>query len=231
MGRIGGRTQQWGCRRRATFKARVRQLTWEADLEGNRVRTVLRSTGVQWTAIVLALVALIITIMLPSSTSSASAATPAQVHSTVMIARLGTVPAAKPTTAQIRKAQIKSLRMKLVKVAKAQIGDRYSAGSSGPHAFDCSGLTRYVFKQVTGKTLPHHSRSQYGVVKKIRTKDAQPGDLVFFFNRGAHHVGIYIGGGKMVDAAGRGKGVRVSPISGSWWGRTFSGIGRVLPAV
>jgi cell wall-associated NlpC family hydrolase len=35
----------------------------------------------------------------------------------------------------------------------------------------------------------------------------------------------------MVDAAGRGKGVRISPISGSWWGRTFSGIGRVLPAV
>jgi cell wall-associated NlpC family hydrolase len=121
--------------------------------------------------------------------------------------------------------------MKLVKVAKAQIGDRYSAGRSGPNAFDCSGLTRYVFKQVTGKNLPHHSRSQFGVVKKIRTKDAQPGDLVFFFKRGAHHVGIYIGGGKMVDAAGYGKGVRVSPISGSWWGRTFSGIGRVLPAV
>lgn len=230
MGRIGDRTQEWGCRRRATFKARVRQLTWEADLEGNRVRTVLRSASVQWTAIIIALVALIIVIMLPSGSSPAAAATPTQVHSTVMIARLGTVPVAKPSAAALRKAQIKSLRMKLVKVAKAQIGDRYSAGSAGPDAFDCSGLTRYVYKQVTGKSLPHQSRSQFGVVKKIRTKDAQPGDLVFFFKRGAHHVGIYIGGGKMVDAAGRGKGVRVSPIHGSWWGRTFSGIGRVVPA-
>jgi len=230
MGRIGGRTQHWGCRRRATFKARVRQLTWEADLEGNRVRTVLRSTAVQWTAIVIALVALIITIMLPSSTSRAEAATPTLVHSTVMIARLGTVPAAKPTAAQVRKAQIQNLRMKLVKVAKAQVGDRYSAGSAGPNAFDCSGLTRYVYKTAIGKTLPHQSHSQFGMVKKIRVKDAQPGDLVFFFRHGAHHVGLYIGGGKMVDAAGYGKGVRVSPIHGSWWGRTFSGIGRVVPA-
>lgn len=194
------------------------------------MRTDLRFSYVQWTTLVVALVALLVTMMLPSSSSLAAASTPTQVHSTVMVARLGTVPKAKPTAAQLRKAQIHNLRMKLVKVAKAQIGDRYSAGSAGPNAFDCSGLTRYVYKTAMGKSLPHQSHSQYGVVKKIRTKDAQPGDLVFFFRRGAHHVGIYIGGGKMVDAAGYGKGVRVSPIHGSWWGRTFSGIGRVLPA-
>ena len=194
------------------------------------MRTDLRFSYVQWATLVVALVALLVTMMLPSSSSLAAASTPTQVHSTVMVARLGTVPKAKPTAAQLRKAQIHNLRMKLVKVAKAQIGDRYSAGSAGPNAFDCSGLTRYVYKTAMGKSLPHQSRSQYGVVKKIRTKDAQPGDLVFFFRRGAHHVGIYIGGGKMVDAAGYGKGVRVSPIHGSWWGRTFSGIGRVLPA-
>jgi cell wall-associated NlpC family hydrolase len=79
-------------------------------------------------------------------------------------------------------------------------------------------------------SLPHYSYSQYSSTRRIPVSEAQPGDLVFFFKRGAHHVGIYIGGGKMVDAAGRGKGVRISPISGSWWGRTFSGIGRVLPA-
>jgi cell wall-associated NlpC family hydrolase len=190
----------------------------------------LRSTSFQWTLIAVALVALLVTIMLPSSTTQASAATPTKTYSTVMIARLGTVPAAKPSAAQLRKAQIHNLRMKLVKVAKAQVGDRYSAGSSGPNAFDCSGLTRYVYRTAMGKTLPHQSHSQFRIVKKIRVKDAQPGDLVFFFRHGAHHVGLYIGGGKMVDAAGYGKGVRVSPIHGSWWGRSFSGIGRVLPA-
>ena len=86
------------------------------------------------------------------------------------------------------------------------------------------------YKTVTGKELPHQSHAQYARVKRITRANAKPGDLVFFFGGGAHHVGIYIGNGKMVDAAGYGKGVRVSPISGSWWSRTYSGIGRILPA-
>jgi cell wall-associated NlpC family hydrolase len=126
--------------------------------------------------------------------------------------------------------KVQLTRARIVDVAKKQIGDRYSAGSTGPHAFDCSGLTRYVYKVATGKELPHQSHAQYARVKKISRGQAKPGDLVFFFRGGAHHVGIYIGNGKMVDAAGYGKGVRVSPISGSWWSRTYSGMGRLLPA-
>jgi cell wall-associated NlpC family hydrolase len=140
---------------------------------------------------------------------------------------------ARQRAAAARKAQVakvQQVRTRIVQVARKQVGDRYSAGSSGPSAFDCSGLTRYVYKVVTGKELPHQSRAQYAKVKKVSRKDAKPGDLVFFFGGGAHHVGIYIGNGKMVDAAGYGKGVRVSPISGSWWSRTYSGIGRILPA-
>ena len=127
-------------------------------------------------------------------------------------------------------AQVRAVRTEIVAVARKQLGDRYSAGSSGPHAFDCSGLTRYVYKTVTGRELPHNSHAQYSRVKKISKKQAQPGDLVFFFRGGAHHVGIYIGGGKMIDARGYGSGVKVSPISGSWWGRAYSGMGRILPA-
>jgi cell wall-associated NlpC family hydrolase len=123
-----------------------------------------------------------------------------------------------------------SSRARVLKVARDQLGDRYSAGATGPNAFDCSGFTRYVYKVATGKSLPHQSRSQYGVVKRIPLKQAKPGDLVFFFRNGAHHVGIYIGGKKMIDAAGYGEGVKVSPITGSWWGSTFSGVGRILPA-
>jgi cell wall-associated NlpC family hydrolase len=83
---------------------------------------------------------------------------------------------------------------------------------------------------VTGKELPHSSHAQYGRVKKISKKKAKPGDLVFFFRGGAHHVGIYIGKGRMIDARGYGEGVKVSPISGSWWGRSYTGMGRILPA-
>jgi cell wall-associated NlpC family hydrolase len=131
---------------------------------------------------------------------------------------------------EAKAVRIQQVRTRIVQLAKKQVGDRYSAGSSGPSAFDCSGLTRYVYKVATGKELPHYSRSQYAKVTKVSRKNAKPGDLVFFFGGGAHHVGIYIGNGKMVDAAGYGKGVRVSPISGSWWSRTYSGIGRILPA-
>ena len=129
-----------------------------------------------------------------------------------------------------KKHQIRQVRNKIVKVARAQIGDSYRAGHSGPNAFDCSGLVRYVFKQVTGRNLPHYSKAQYKQVRKVSKKNAQPGDLVFFFRNGAHHVGIYIGNGKMIDAPSAGKKVRVSPISGSWWGRSYTGIGRLLPA-
>jgi cell wall-associated NlpC family hydrolase len=131
---------------------------------------------------------------------------------------------------QARIAKIQQTRSRIVQVAKKQLGDRYSAGSSGPNAFDCSGLTRYVYKTVTGKELPHNSHAQYARVKKISRSAAKPGDLVFFFRGGAHHVGIYIGKGKMVDARGYGQGVKVSPITGSWWGRSYSGMGRLLPA-
>ena len=129
-----------------------------------------------------------------------------------------------------RAAQVQALRSRIVEVARKQLGDRYSAGAAGPNAFDCSGLTRYVYKVATGKELPHQSYAQYAKVKRIPRSKAQPGDLVFFFRNGAHHVGIYIGKGRMIDAPRYGEPVRVSPISGSWWGRTYSGMGRLLPA-
>lgn len=135
------------------------------------------------------------------------------------------------TSKQRRALKANYLRTTVLKVARKQIGDPYIAGRSGPDGFDCSGLTSYVYAKAVGKKLPRTSWQQYRAAKKIARKDAQPGDLVFFFERGAHHVGVYIGNGKMIDAPQRGTRVRVSPITGSWWSRSFTGIGRVLPAV
>jgi cell wall-associated NlpC family hydrolase len=87
-----------------------------------------------------------------------------------------------------------------------------------------------VYQEITGKSLPHYSKAQYKRAQKIKKVNAQPGDLVFFFQSGAHHVGIYIGNGKMIDAPNAGKSVRVSPITGSWWGRSYTGMGRLLAA-
>ena len=132
--------------------------------------------------------------------------------------------------AQAREAKVQAMRSRVVSLAKAQIGDTYVAGAAGPNRFDCSGLTRYVFQKAIGKSLPHQSHAQYAQVKKIRFADAKPGDLVFFFRNGAHHVGVYIGNKRMVDAVGYGEGVRISPITGSWWSRSYTGMGRILAA-
>ena len=125
-------------------------------------------------------------------------------------------------------AAVAQLRAKIVKLAKAQVGDSYRAGRTGPDAFDCSGLTSYVYKHAAGIDLPRVSYSQWRKVKRVRYRDSQPGDLVFYFRGGAHHVGIYIGNGKMVNAVNPSKGVRISPITGSWYSRAYSGMGRII---
>jgi cell wall-associated NlpC family hydrolase len=128
------------------------------------------------------------------------------------------------------KARVAAMRDRILTVARKQLGDPYRAGSAGPDAFDCGGFTQFVFKRALGMDIARSSRGQYQQVERIKKKDAQPGDLVFFFEGGAHHVGIYLGNGKMIDAPNPGESVSVNPISGSWWGRSFTGIGRILPA-
>jgi cell wall-associated NlpC family hydrolase len=129
-----------------------------------------------------------------------------------------------------REKRIMKTRAEIIRVARKQLGDPYVAGHSGPNAFDCSGFTRFVYKTVTGRELPHYSRDQYRVAKRIPLKQAKPGDLVFFFRNGAEHVGIYLGKGRMIDAANPRRDVSINPVFTEWWGRSFTAIGRVLPA-
>lgn len=114
-----------------------------------------------------------------------------------------------------------------VQYALSQVGDRYVAAAAGPSAFDCSGLTMQAWRQA-GVSLPHYSRSQYSTTRRVPLSQAQPGDLVFYFGSGAHHVGMYIGNGKMVHAANPRTGVVVTSVLGPWYSSRFSGIGRVV---
>mgnify|MGYP002042733480 FL=1 len=116
---------------------------------------------------------------------------------------------------------------KAVMYALSQVGDRYVAAAAGPNSFDCSGLTMTAWRQA-GVSLPHYSRSQYSVTRRVPLSQAQPGARVFYFGRGPHHVGMYIGSGKMVHAANPRTGVVVSNILGPWYSSRFSGIGRVV---
>jgi cell wall-associated NlpC family hydrolase len=114
-----------------------------------------------------------------------------------------------------------------VQYALSQVGDSYVAAAAGPSAFDCSGLTLAAWRQA-GVSLPHYSFSQYGTTRHVSLSEAQPGDLLFYFGGGTHHVAMYIGGGRMVHAANPSSGVIVSSVYESWYMQRFSGVGRVL---
>ena len=98
-----------------------------------------------------------------------------------------------------------------LKYALAQIGDRYVFGAAGLTTWDCSGLTMRAF-QSAGVSLPHSSRAQSRMGKSIPFGQKKPGDLLFF-GRPVSHVGIYLGGGRMVHAPRSGSRVKVAEAS------------------
>lgn len=99
-----------------------------------------------------------------------------------------------------------------LKYALQQIGDRYVFGAAGLVTWDCSGLTMRAY-QSAGVSLPHSSAAQSRMGKKVSFNALKPGDLLFY-GRPVSHVGIYLGGGKMVHAPRSGSRVKVT-TSGS----------------
>jgi peptidoglycan DL-endopeptidase CwlO len=113
----------------------------------------------------------------------------------------------------------------VVEFAKAQVGKAYVMGSTGPNAYDCSGLTTAAFKQV-GVDLPRVSQDQSTFGTEVGLNNLQPGDILYWGGKGtAYHVAIYIGGGQYVGAQNPSTGVAQHPLD---WGGTPSGAIRVL---
>ena len=110
-----------------------------------------------------------------------------------------------------------------IKYALKQIGDRYVFGAAGLVTWDCSGLTMRAY-QAAGVSLPHSSAAQSRMGKKVSLKSLKPGDLLFF-GHPVSHVGMYIGGGKMVHAPRSGSRVKVT-TSGSLGSKPLVGARR-----
>jgi len=70
--------------------------------------------------------------------------------------------------------------------------------------------------------LPRTAAAQYDAVAHIPLSDLQPGDLVFWGYGGISHVGMYVGGGDVVDAPQTGEDVQIQPI----WNGGLVGAGR-----
>jgi cell wall-associated NlpC family hydrolase len=96
----------------------------------------------------------------------------------------------------------------IANIARAQIGKPYAYGATGPNAFDCSGLVYFAHRQA-GISIPRTSSSQLGAARPVAKSQARPGDVIFF---GSYHVGIYVGGGQMVDAPNAGRRVTQRPM-------------------
>ncbi|MFF1796669.1 C40 family peptidase, partial [Kitasatospora sp. NPDC058263] len=87
--------------------------------------------------------------------------------------------------------------------ALAQLGKPYVWGGDGPSGFDCSGLVQQAFRR-SGISLPRVADDQYAATTPITAGQLHRGDLLFWSDSGRasgiHHVGIYLGGGKFVEA-------------------------------
>ncbi len=110
------------------------------------------------------------------------------------------------------------------------IGVRYKWGGTSPDTgFDCSGLIRYVYAQITGQWLPYNAQELSRTGENIERAELQPGDLVFFntLRKPFSHVGIYLGESRFVHAPSRGGSVEIVDMSQRYWKTRYNGARRL----
>ena len=112
-------------------------------------------------------------------------------------------------------------RSAVVAIAQRYLGVPYVYGGASPSGFDCSGLVMYCYAQI-GISLSHGATDQQRASTPVPHSALQPGDLVFFGNASySYHVGIYVGGGSMINAPHTGAVVSYGSIGGAWIGGRF----------
>jgi cell wall-associated NlpC family hydrolase len=101
----------------------------------------------------------------------------------------------------------------VLEAAYSAIGTPYQWGGSSPESgFDCSGFTMWSWSHA-GVSLPHSSAAQYAALPHVAREDLQAGDLLFFYSP-ISHVGMYVGGGRMIHASH--PGVPVGVVAVYW---------------
>lgn len=121
------------------------------------------------------------------------------------------------------------LRDQILITAKKQLGTPYVWAGSSPDGFDCSGFTSYVMSK-NGSKLPRRAVDQYNDAPRVKVKNAQKGDLVFFDNgSGVSHVGIVVsekGSPLMMIHSSSSKGVIITDVTKSaYWTKRLKGFG------
>jgi cell wall-associated NlpC family hydrolase len=109
-----------------------------------------------------------------------------------------------------------------VAYAYSKLGDPYVYGATGPSSFDCSGLVQAAWASA-GVAIPRTTYAQVAALPAVSTSALQPGDLLFFDGDG--HVGIYVGGGYLIDAPQTGLSVEKVALSG-WYSANLDSAAR-----
>jgi len=112
------------------------------------------------------------------------------------------------------------------------LGLPYNFGGNSPQeGFDCSSLMQWNFKHAAGINLPRVAQDQYNATARIKAAELLPGDLVFFtgtYDSGTAvtHVGMYIGGGRMIQSSS--SGVNVDTFTSGYWRKHLYCYGRIV---
>jgi len=117
------------------------------------------------------------------------------------------------------------IRNGLVKSAHNYKGIPYQWGGTSPTSgFDCSGLTRAVYR-LNGIEIPRVSVDQFRAGVSVKKKNLKKGDLVFFITSGRkiNHVGVYVGKNQFIHAPSRGKTVRIDKLNSPYWSNNYKG--------
>jgi cell wall-associated NlpC family hydrolase len=117
------------------------------------------------------------------------------------------------TTTATNNVPVSGAAGQAVAYAYAKLGDPYVYGATGPSSFDCSGLVQAAWASA-GVSIPRTTYAQVAALPAVSTSNLQPGDLLFFDGDG--HVGIYVGGGYLIDAPQTGSNVEKVALSG-WY--------------
>jgi hypothetical protein len=141
-------------------------------------------------------------------TPGARALAAATLATTLLISAAPPIPAAATTVSEANQ---------VIRIARAQLGDRWRFGANGPTTFDCSGLVIFAYRKAGDLALIGNGRYRsaaelyryFRVRGKTSRTRATPGDLVIWGN--GRHIGIYIGGGMAVSALN--SGVRVHRVN------------------
>ncbi|WP_313089110.1 C40 family peptidase [Pseudomonas sp.] len=149
-------------------------------------------------------------------------------------------PTADPTEQQLRELadeqsyQLPDLAESVLELGFKLVGTPYRyGGSSLKTGFDCSGFVGFLFRKEAGIELPRSTREMIALdAPKVARSDLEPGDVVFFNNRGrgrVSHAGIYIGNDRFIHSASRRSGgVRVDSLDEAYWRSSFMQAKRVL---